>query len=94
AGDFAGWVKIVTNGGERTFSIAGSAGAAPVALLQFQKPDGSGWVDYVDDNTPFTFGDVTQNTYRSLLFRVTNTAAAGGVKLSLTVSKPPVGSNS
>ncbi|CRK39006.1 hypothetical protein BN1723_015474 [Verticillium longisporum] len=47
AGDFAGWVKIVTNGGERTFSIAGSAGAAPVALLQFQKPDGSGWVDYV-----------------------------------------------
>ncbi|EEY16875.1 conserved hypothetical protein [Verticillium alfalfae VaMs.102] len=94
AGDFAGWVKIVTNGGERTFSIAGSAGAAPVVLLQFQKPDGSGWVDYVDDNTPFTFGDVTQNTYRSLLFRVTNSAAAGGVKLSLTVSKPPVGSNS
>ncbi|ENH67518.1 WSC domain-containing protein 2 [Fusarium oxysporum f. sp. cubense race 1] len=34
---------------------------------------------------------VTENTSRSLKFRVSNTAAPGGVKLGLTVSKPPFG---
>lgn len=93
SGTFSGWVKIVSSGGERTFAITGSAGPAAVALLEFQTPDGSGWVPYVPD-VPFDLGEVTQNTYRSLLFRVTNKAPAGGVRLSLTVSKPPVGTNS
>lgn len=41
--------------------------------------------------SPFTFGNVTENTSKSLRFRISNTAAPGGVKLGLTVSKPPFG---
>ncbi|CAJ0538920.1 Ff.00g067920.m01.CDS01 [Fusarium sp. VM40] len=89
-GNFTAWVKFVTTGGNATVSLSASAGDPPTALLEFQTPDGSGWVKY-DPNTPFTFGNVTENTFRSLKFRITNTAATGGVKLGLTVSKPPFG---
>ncbi|KAL3962423.1 hypothetical protein ACCO45_003946 [Purpureocillium lilacinum] len=90
SGTFSGFVTFVTNGGNATVSIAGSSGPAASALLEFQTPDGSGWVRF-DNNTAFTFGNVTENTSRSLKFRITNTAPADGVKLSLTVSKPPFG---
>lgn len=89
-GNFTAWVKFVSTGGNATVSLSASAGDPPTALLEFQTPDGSGWVKY-DPNTPFTFGNVTENTSRSLRFRITNTAAPGGVKLGLTVSKPPFG---
>ncbi|KAK7425150.1 hypothetical protein QQX98_000064 [Neonectria punicea] len=89
-GTYQGWAKFVSTGGNGTVAITGSVGAAPVALLEFQKPDGSGWVTY-DENANFTFGNVTENTSRSLKFRVTNNAPQNGVKLSLTVSKPPFG---
>lgn len=88
SGTFNAFVKFNTNGGSAVVSISGSSGAAPVALLEFQTPDAQGWVPYVPD-LPFTFGNVTENTYRSLRFRVTNNAPTGGVRLSLTVSKPP-----
>ncbi|KAK1239930.1 hypothetical protein MKX08_007372 [Trichoderma sp. CBMAI-0020] len=90
SGTFSGFVTFISNGGNQTISIAGSSGPAAVALLEFQTPDASGWVPYVN-GTPFTFGNVTENNDRSLKFRVTNKAPPGGVGLSLTVSKPPFG---
>lgn len=89
-GAYNGFIKFNTNGGSGVIAITASAGAAPVSLLEFQTPDGTGWVPY-QAGVPFNFGDVTENTYRSLKFRVTNSAPTGGVKLSLTVSKPPFG---
>lgn len=89
-GSFKGFVKFNSDGGNGTISLTAAAGAAAVALLEFQTPDGNDWVTY-KAGTPFTFGNVTENTSRSLKFRVTNNAPTGGVKLSLTVSKPPFG---
>ncbi|KAI8196433.1 WSC domain-containing protein [Colletotrichum sp. SAR 10_76] len=90
AGSFGAYLTVNSNGGSKSFTIAGSAGPAPVALIEFQTPDATGWVQY-DASKNFTFGNVTENTSRSLKFRVTNNAAAGGVNLILTVSKPPFG---
>ncbi|KAK2002194.1 WSC domain-containing protein [Colletotrichum falcatum] len=90
SGTFGAYVKVISNGGSQSFSIAGSAGPAPSALIEFQTPDGTGWVTY-DATKNFTFGNVTENTSKSLKFRVTNNATDGAVKLSLTVSKPPFG---
>ncbi|KAL0943409.1 WSC domain-containing protein [Colletotrichum truncatum] len=90
SGSFGAYIKVVTDGGSKSFTIAGTAGPAPAALIEFQTPDATGWVEY-DPNVPFTFGNVTENTSRSLKFRVTNKAPTGGVNLVLTVSKPPFG---
>lgn len=93
SGTFNGWVKVVTNGGNSTISIQGTTGPSPVALIEFQTLDGKDWVKF-DPDTPFTFGKVTQNTARALRMRVTNDGPQDAVRLSLTVSKPPFGSNS
>ncbi|KAG5972817.1 hypothetical protein E4U55_000733 [Claviceps digitariae] len=90
SGTYSCYVKMVTDGGNGTFSVAASAGPGAKAQFQFQTPDGNGWVNYTA-GTPFTFGNVTENTSKSLSFRVTNVAAKGGVPLSMTVSKPPFG---
>ncbi|KAF6787081.1 fungistatic metabolite [Colletotrichum sojae] len=90
AGSYGAYLRVVSNGGTKSFTIAGSAGPAPVALVEFQTPDGTGWIEYSADKN-FTFGNVTENTSLSLKFRVTNAAPEGGVKLTLTVSKPPFG---
>ncbi|KAF5021795.1 hypothetical protein F66182_6170 [Fusarium sp. NRRL 66182] len=90
SGKFAAWIRFVTTGGNATVSLSAAAGDPPTALLEFQTPDGTGWVEY-DADTPFTFGNVTENTSKSLRFRITNSAAPGGVKLGLSVSKPPFG---
>ncbi|KAK2055257.1 WSC domain-containing protein [Colletotrichum caudatum] len=90
SGSFGAYLKLTSNGGTQSFTIAGSAGPAPAALVEFQTPDGTGWVEY-EPNKNFTFGNVTENTSRALKFRITNNAGAGAVKLSLTVSKPPFG---
>lgn len=92
-GDFSGFLKFVTNGGTKPVVIAGSSGPAPVALVEFQTTDGEDWVEY-KSGTPFTFGNVTENTSRSLRMRVSNVAPKGGVRLYLTVSKPPFGGSS
>ncbi|KAI9148437.1 WSC domain-containing protein [Paramyrothecium foliicola] len=89
-GDFKAWIRVNSNGGKRTFHITGAAGPAPIALLEFQTPGGDDWVTY-EPGVPFTFGEVFQNTYSSLLFRITNAVAPGGTRLTLMVSKPPVG---
>ncbi|KAL7931905.1 WSC domain-containing protein [Trichoderma chlorosporum] len=90
SGTFSGFVTFVSDGGNQTVSIAGSSGPPAVALLEFQTPDESGWVKYVN-GTPFTFGNVIENNDRTLKFRITNNATEDGVNLSLTVSKPPFG---
>ncbi|GAB0138052.1 hypothetical protein EsDP_00006299 [Epichloe bromicola] len=84
------YIRVVTDGGNGTFSVAASAGPGAVAQFEFQTPDGTGWVNHTS-GTPFTFGNVTENNSKSLNFRVTNAAPRGGVPLSLTVSKPPFG---
>ena len=93
SGTYFGFVRLVTNGGNGTFSIQGTAGSAPKALIEFETPDGEEWLTY-SPSTPFTFGNVTQNTARQLRMRVTNDAPEGAVRLSLTVSKPPFGVSS
>ncbi|KAM3483607.1 hypothetical protein MY8738_003028 [Beauveria namnaoensis] len=90
AGTYSGFLKFVSDGGTKSLSLAASAGPAAKAVLEFQTPDGQGWVKYVDGK-PFDFGNVTENRSRALKFRITNGAPSGGVKLSLTVSKPPFG---
>ncbi|TQV95128.1 Pyrrolo-quinoline quinone [Cordyceps javanica] len=90
AGTYSAFLKFVSDGGTKSISIAASAGPAAKAVFEFQTPDGQGWVQYVKDK-PFDFGNVTENQSRPLKFRITNGAPSGGVKLSLTVSKPPFG---
>jgi hypothetical protein len=90
SGNFAAYLKVVSNGGTKVFDVVGTSGSAPVAVLEFQTPDGSGWVTY-QPGVNFTFGNVTENTTRNLKMRVTNNATTDGARLSLTVSKPPFG---
>ncbi|CZR61363.1 uncharacterized protein PAC_11259 [Phialocephala subalpina] len=90
SGNFGTYLNVVSDGGTKIFDVVGTAGSAPVALLEFQTPDGTGWVQYKSSQN-FTFGNVTENTTRSLKLRLTNNATLGSAKLSLTVSKPPFG---
>jgi hypothetical protein len=90
SGNFAAYLNVISNGGTKVFDVVGTSGAAPVALLEFQTLDGSGWVTY-QSGTNFTFGNVTENTTRSLKMRLTNNGTADGARLSVTVSKPPFG---
>lgn len=90
SGNYTVYLVVNSNGGSKTLVVTASSGQAPVALLQFQTPDASGWVTYVPGQN-FTFGNVTENTTRSLKLRLTNAAGAGSVALSVTVSKPPFG---
>jgi WSC domain len=90
SGNFAAYLQVNSDGGDDSLVIAATSGAAPVALLEFQTPDGLSWVAY-QPGTNFTFGNVTENTTRSLKLRLTNIAPPGSSRLSLTVSKPPFG---
>ncbi|KAH8653201.1 WSC domain-containing protein [Tricladium varicosporioides] len=89
-GNFAAYLKVTSNGGTKVFDVVGTAGSPPVALLEFQTINGTGWVKY-QPGTNFTFGNVTENTTRSLKMRITNNGTSDGARLSLTVSKPPFG---
>ncbi|TVY35500.1 WSC domain-containing protein [Lachnellula subtilissima] len=90
SGNFAAYLVVQSNGGNKTFDVVGTSGSAPVALLEFQTTDGAGWVQY-KSGTNFTFGNVTENTTRSLKMRLTNNATTDSARLSITVSKPPFG---
>ncbi len=90
SGNFSAYVVINSDGGSQNLTVTASAGPAPVAVIEFQTPDGTGWVPF-DSDTPFTFGNVTENQTRSLKLRLTNAAPPDGVALSITVSKLPFG---
>lgn len=89
-GTFNLYVAVTSNGGSQTFVATATAGVGPTCLVEFQTPDGLGWVEYVK-GANFTFGKVTENTLRTLKMRVTNNGTSDAVPLSITVSKPPFG---
>ncbi|KAI4181434.1 MAG: hypothetical protein L6R41_006629 [Letrouitia leprolyta] len=91
-GNFAVYVHVRTDGGTKIFDVFGTASSQPVALLEFQAADGSGkWIPYTKNNPPFTFGDVYEQTTKSLKMRLTNNGSSSAGSLSVTVSKPPFG---
>ena len=92
-GNYGAYLKVVSDGGTKFLTIAGTAGGYAKALLEFEKPDGSGWVtfDKDDPNFVFDFGTVFQQQTRNLKMRLTNAAPADGSILTVTVSKPPTG---
>lgn len=90
SGNFGAYIKIVSNGGTKYFSAVGTSGAPPKALLEFQTLNGGGWVPY-SNSTPFTFGNVTQNSARYLQMRLTNNGPEFSARLSITISKAPFG---
>jgi len=91
AGNFGAYLTVISNGGSKIFDVVGTAGDVPTALVEFQTTDGLGWVKYTPDQA-FTFGNVTENTTRSLKLRITNNATTNAASLSLTISKAPFGS--
>ncbi|WVW80508.1 hypothetical protein I302_102492 [Kwoniella bestiolae CBS 10118] len=90
SGNYATFLNVQSTGGTKVIDVLGVAGDYPSALLEFQTPDGTGWVKY-DNSTPFTFGDVLENTSRNLKMRLTNQGTNSSTRLSVTVSKPPFG---
>lgn len=90
SGNFGAYLKITSNGGTKYFSAVGTSGSPPVALVEFQTLDASAWIPY-SASTPFTFGNVTQNSARYLQMRLTNTGGALSGRLSITISKAPFG---
>ncbi|KAI5275150.1 hypothetical protein E4T47_01817 [Aureobasidium subglaciale] len=90
AGNHAVYVKVNSDGGSSLLDVVGRAGTNPSALIEFQTPDGTGWVTY-QPGVPFSFGNVTENQTKNLKMRVTNNGTGSAVPLSLTVSKPPYG---
>ncbi|RKU43762.1 hypothetical protein DL546_000783 [Coniochaeta pulveracea] len=92
SGNHSLFVKINSDGGSVGITISASAGGSPTALIQLEKPDGSGWQTWTPgSNTPLSFGTVLQNTDLRLRFRITNNAPAESVPLNIPISKPPFG---
>ncbi|KAI9791429.1 MAG: hypothetical protein M1833_001534 [Piccolia ochrophora] len=89
-GNFAVYVSVKSDGGSKVFTVVGTAGTYPKALLEFEAFDGSGWVPF-SNTTNFTFGDVYQQQTKNLNLRLTNAGGPSAGPLSVTVSKPPVG---
>ena len=92
SGNFAAYVVVSSDGGKKIFTVVGTAGTYPKALLEFQAADGSGkWIPYTNNNPPFTFGNVYEQKTKELKMRLTNNGASSAAALSVTVSKPPFG---
>jgi hypothetical protein len=89
-GTFTGYLKAISDGGDVVVAFWAHSGPSPTTLVEFQAADGSTWVPFVVGQN-FTFGNVTENTTRSLKLRITNNAPTGANALTLTVSKPPFG---
>ncbi|KAI9893661.1 MAG: hypothetical protein M1814_005876 [Vezdaea aestivalis] len=92
SGNYVVFVNVGSDGGNKTFTVAATSGNQPKALLEFLKIDGSGWVPY-SSGTPFSFGDVYEQTTLSLQMRLTNVGGPQAGRLSVTVSKPPIVAN-
>ncbi|KAH8846243.1 hypothetical protein MCOR01_003446 [Pyricularia oryzae] len=89
-GNFTLYVQFTTNGGTVVVPISASTGTPAVAVIQWEKPDGSGWETYTP-NATLSFGNVTQNSERRLRLRITNGGGPGAVALEVPISKPPFG---
>jgi hypothetical protein len=89
-GTFAGYLQVTSDGGSAVLAASAVSGGPPVTLIEFLKPDGGSWVQF-DPSANFTFGNVTENTTRKLVMRVSNIAPAGSNELEISVSKPPFG---
>ena len=90
SGNYAAFVLVNSNGGSALFDVVGQGGDVPVAKLEFQTPDGTGWAAF-NNASYFSFGNVAENTSRYLKMRLTNIGGPNASALSLTVSKPPFG---
>ena len=92
SGNFAVYVTVKSDGGNKVFDVVATAGTYPKAFLEFQAADGSGkWIPYTNNNPPFTFGDVIEQHTKELKMRLTNNGTKSAASLSVTVSKPPFG---
>ena len=89
-GSFEAYLRVISDGGTQNLLVSAHSGGPPVTLIEFETPDGSGWVEFVPGQN-FTFGNVTENTTKNLNFRITNNSPPGSNALTLTVSKPPFG---
>lgn len=92
SGNFAAYVVVNSDGGKKIFTVVGTAGTYPKALLEFEAADGSGrWIPYTNNSPPFTFGNVYEQKTKELKMRLTNNGTNSAAALSVTVSKPPFG---
>jgi hypothetical protein len=69
SGNYAAFVLVGSNGGSAFFDVVGQGGGCPVAKVEFQTPDGSGWVQY-NNATYFTFGNVTPICWNGVWWRM------------------------
>ncbi|KAM3413865.1 hypothetical protein BST61_g10539 [Cercospora zeina] len=90
AGNHAVYIKAFSDGGDRILNVFGTAGSAPVAVVEFQSPTNSTWLPYTPGQN-FSFGEVLQGTTRNLVLRITNNGSDTASPLGLTISKPPFG---
>ncbi|KAG9230010.1 WSC domain-containing protein [Amylocarpus encephaloides] len=90
SGNFGAYLNVLSDGGTKIFNVVGTAGGAPMALVEFQTTDRAGWVPFQSGKN-FTFGNVTEQQTRTLRMRITNNGTSSSSRLSLTVSKPPFG---
>ena len=92
SGNFAVYVTVKSDGGNKIFDVVATAGTYPKAVLEFQAADGSGkWIPYTNNNPPFSFGNVFEQHTKELKMRLTNNGTKSAASLSVTVSKPPFG---
>ena len=92
SGNYAVYLTIHSDGGKKVLDVFGTAGTYPKAFLEFQAADGSGkWIPYTSNSPPFSFGNVYEESTRSLKMRLTNNGSSDAASLSVTVSKPPFG---
>ena len=92
-GNYGAYLLLKSNGGNKYVTIVGTSGGYPVAKLEFEKPDGSGWQVFnkSDPNFAFDFGTVYQQETKTLKLKLTNAGGHDAAILGVTVSKPPIG---
>lgn len=91
-GNYGAYLLLKSNGGKKFVTIVGTSGGYPVAKLEFEKPDGTGWAVFnkSDPDFVFDFGNVYEQQTRNLNLRLTNAGDPDAAILGVTVSKPPI----
>ena len=69
SGNYDAFVLVSSNSGKALFDVVGQGGDYLVVKVEFQTPDGSGWVQY-SNATYFTFGNVTPICRNGVWWRV------------------------